>query len=59
VSSRPGQGSGWRARLYWVLGKAPEASVGIGCERDEGSTAAAPMAWWRALRPALDEPAAA
>jgi hypothetical protein len=45
ASSRPGQGSGWRARLYWVLGKTPEASVGSGCERNDGSTAAAPMAW--------------
>jgi hypothetical protein len=45
-------------RLYWVLGKAPEASVGIGRERDDDSTAVVPMAWWRALRPARDEPAA-
>jgi hypothetical protein len=45
ASFRPGQGSGWRTRLYWVLGKAPGASVDSGYERNDGSTVAAPMAW--------------
>jgi hypothetical protein len=50
ASSRLGQENGRRAWLYWVLGEAPEASVGSGCEGSDGSTAAAHMARWRALR---------
>jgi hypothetical protein len=59
ASSLPGQENGRRARLYWVLGEAPGASDGSGCEGSDGSTAAAHKAQWRALRHARGGPAAA
>jgi hypothetical protein len=57
ASSRTGIENGWRARLYWVLGEAPGASVGSGGEWSDGSTAAAHMARWRVLRRAHGGPA--
>jgi hypothetical protein len=50
ASSRAGIENGRRARLYWVLGEASGASVGSGGEWSDGSTAAAHMARWQALR---------
>jgi hypothetical protein len=57
ASSRTGIENGWRARLYWVLGEAPGASVGSGGEWSDGSTTAAHMARWRVLRRAHGGPA--
>jgi hypothetical protein len=44
ASFQPGQGSVWRARLYWVLGKAPGQFAGEGRTWGGGSAAAVPMA---------------
>jgi hypothetical protein len=50
ASSRVGIENGRRARLYWVLGEAPGASVGSGGEWSDSSTAVVHMARWQALR---------